>query len=115
MKVRAEIHELIPREQLLRRIHRRLRPAVELSAISGEPIDLIAFPPDSRFVVSSKDVLSPIAKLGRPPANLVCVGYEFTQEARDCIHQYGGSAFSLDASFGWTDASWLSVHQTKVT
>lgn len=115
MKVRAEIHELVPREELLRRVHQRLRPAVELSAVFGENVDLFAYPPDSRYVVSSKDVLSTLTKLGRTPCNLVCVGYEFTQEARDCIHQHGGSAFSLDASFGWTDASWRSVHQTKAT
>lgn len=115
MKVRADVHQQISRDEILRRVHQRLRSADELSAVPNGLVDLFAYPPDSRYVVSSKDILAALADLGRSPKNLVCAGYEFTQEARDCIHQQGGTAFSLDSSFGWTDESWRSVHQTRAT
>jgi hypothetical protein len=115
MKVRAEVHENVPRVEVLRRLHQRLRPAVELSAIESESVDLFVYPPDSRCVVSSKDVLAPLERLERQPSGFVCVGYGFTQEARDYVHGLGGLVFSLEASFGWTDASWRSIHQTSAT
>jgi hypothetical protein len=109
------VHQTVPHSDILKRIHPRLRPAIELSVISGDSVDIFVYPPESRYVVSSKDVTAPLTKLARDPVRLVCVGYGFTQEARDLIHAHGGVAFSLEASFGWTDESWLSIHQTKTT
>ena len=73
------------------------------------------FTPGDRYVVTSKDLLKVLADRTASDAQLVAVGYDFTQEARDLIASAGGLMFTEAGYFGWTDEMWHSIHQASAT
>ena len=115
MKARGILQAALPASDLAKRIPPRFKKCVDASLVSSATIDLLLFPPGSRYVVSSRDLLKALEHRMASDAQLVAVGYDFTDEARGVIALANGLAFTEAGYFGWTDEMWQSIHQSGAT
>jgi hypothetical protein len=76
-------------------------------------VDLLVFPPDERYVVSSRDLLRALKNRPSSKAQLIGVAMDFTTEARELIASLGGLYFCERNVLMWTDECWHAIHQTK--
>ena len=115
MKVKGSLQASVPTIELPKRIPPRFKKCVDSSMVSTPTTDLMLFTPGDRYVVTSRDLLKVLADRPVSEAQLVAVGYDFTQEARDLIASSGGLMFTEAGYFGWTDEMWHSIHQASAT
>ena len=115
MRVKGNLQASVPTIDVSKRIPPRLKKYVDLSLITATATDLALFTPGSRYVVTSKDLLKVLMHRPASDAQLVAVGYDFTEEAREIITQARGIMFTEGGYFGWTDEMWYSIHQTSAT
>ena len=111
MRVKGSLQASVPTVDLNKRIPPRFKKYVDPSMVTSATTDLMLFTPGDRYVVTSKDLLKVLADRSASDAQLVAVGYDFTQEARDLIALAGGLMFTEGGYFGWTDEMWNSIHQ----
>ena len=115
MKIRGNLQADIDASQLAKRIPPRFKAVVDCSLVSASTVDLIIFPPDDRYVVNSKNLVTTLETRHPSEAQLIVVGYDFTSEARENAAALGGLIFSVGSSFGWTDEMWDSIHESGAT
>ena len=115
MRTRGTLQASVPTCDLAKRIPPRFKKYVDASLVSLPTVDLLLFQPGDRYVVSSKDLLQALESRLASEAQLVAVGYDFTDEARSAIAAAGGLAFTEGEYFGWTDEMWQSIHQSRAT
>ena len=115
MRVKGSLQASIPTVDLSKRIPPRYKKCVDPSLVTSATTDLLLFTPGDRYVVTSKDLLKVLADRSVSEAQLVAVGYDFTQEARDLIASAAGLIFTEGGYFGWTDEMWHSIHQADAT
>ncbi len=108
--MRKTIYQAISPSTVLDRISPRLRKSVDINLVGNDPVHLIVFPPESRNVVTSNTIRKALSKLPTSSDRIVAVGYDFTAEAREVLHQINALVFS-ERSFGWTDERWRATQQ----
>ena len=116
MRVKGNLQASVPATDLPQRLPPRFKNCVDASLIKGATVDLLLFTPGDRNVVSSKDLAKALQQRNiQSESQLVAVGYDFTQEARDLISNTGGLLFVEGGYFGWTDEMWRSIRQGSAT
>jgi len=108
--MRKTIYQAISPSTVLDRISSRLRKCVDINLIGNNPVHLIVFPPESRNVVAANAIKKALSKLPISSDRIVAVGYDFTAEAREVLHEINALVFS-ESSFGWTDERWYAIQQ----